>query len=141
MPKFLYSILFSLFFLCISCCPSAKSIHELSAEEHFAAARQCQENDDDLALAIWHYEQYLADGTGDAATATMAKISLEQCRTKYLQQSGIGTSQGSARKDLEEQLRLLKQRNSELESWLSRLNTENQSLRQALLKAQENQKK
>ena len=123
--------------LLTSCKPDAEAIHDLSAEEHFTAAQQCQENEEDLALAIWHYEQYLADEPEDNATSTLAHISLQQCRTKYFQHSG--TSKGSAHKDLEEQLRLLRQRNSELESWLSRLNTENQTLRQALLKAQEKQ--
>ena len=120
---------------CVSC--DQRDIHDYSAEEHFSAAQACKSSPDDLALTIWHYEQALDDGTLDEATAAIAKIELSSCRDEYMLQSGCISSTGAKNQDLETQLQLLKRRNSELESWISRLNTENLILRQSLTKLQE----
>ena len=120
---------------CVSC--EQRDIHSYTAEEHFSAAQASKTSDEDLPLAIWHYEQSLADGTLDEATAAIAKIELSSCRDDYLLKSGFLSSTGAKNQDLETQLRLLKRRNAELESWISRLNTENLILRQSLTKVQE----
>ncbi len=124
------------------CAPKSPTevLQAFTAEEHFAAARQCHDNPEDLSLAIWHYQQFLLDGDEAPELVPIAKIELEQCLKEFLAVAGISQSQNATIQDKEEQLRLLKMRNGELESWISRLNTENLSLRQALLKAQEGNK-
>lgn len=139
MPKLLSHL-----FLCLAlawlcgCRPQDPTValREMSAQEHFAAARAAQSDRADLPLAIWHYEQFLSAET-DPALLDVARIELSQCMQR-LSQGGAETAQRtSGRDDMPEQLRLLKRRNTELENWVSRLNTENLALRQALLKAQE----
>lgn len=122
-------------FVCASC--EQRDIRDFSAEEHFSAAQACKEADEDLALAIWHYEQALATGTLDEATTAIAKMELETSRDEYFRQSGNLSTAGAKRQDYETQVQLLKRRNNELESWISRLNSENLTLRQSLLKTQE----
>lgn len=131
----------SLLFL-VSCSPKSptEGLRDFTAEEHFAEARRCHEAPEDLPLAIWHYQQFLLDAESTSELVPIAKIEYEQCLKEFLVSADFSRSQNAAIQDKEEQLRLLKLRNAELESWISRLNTENLSLRQALLKAQEGNK-
>lgn len=138
-------------FLCVAFCGvlvltscgesnSSVALHAMTPAEHFAEARICHDNQEDLALAIWHHQQFLLDADEEPELAPIAKIEYEQCLKEFLSGMNISQNHSSTIQDKEEQLRLLKLRNAELESWISRLNTENLSLRQALLKAQESTK-
>lgn len=110
----------------------------MTPEEHFSAGRLLQQSyPEDLSLAAWHFQQAASYAPAGSDLSSAASIELRQAlRTLSGNTEGV-QGNPSLRRDLEEQLRVLRQRNRELESWISRLNTENLSLRQALLKSQE----
>ena len=110
----------------------------MTPEEHFSAGRLLQQGyPEDLSLAAWHFQQAVSYAPAGSDLSSAASIELRQAlRTLSGNTEGV-QGNPSLRRDLEEQLRMLRQRNRELERWISRLNTENLSLRQALLKSQE----
>ena len=115
----------------------------MTPEEHFSAGRLLQQGyPEDLSLAAWHFQQAVSYAPAGSDLSSAASIELRQAYLSHFRGDLTGNTEGvqgnpSLRRDLEEQLRMLRQRNRELESWISRLNTENLSLRQALLKSQE----
>ena len=120
--------------LLAGCGSSAEKTGDMaSAGNHLAKAQQCRENPEHLALAIWHYEQFLksAENTG-GQDAALAEIQLTACRELYRQRiAGDDPADAAQVRDLQMKLRNLEQRNADLQSWISRLHTENRALREA----------
>lgn len=105
-------------------------------ESHFSAAQAALANEDDLPLALWHLQEYIALADKSAPNLTLARIQLEKCKADLLQQLESSSHTSTRIQDLELKVRLLEQQNTELTNWKERLVIENKSLRNALLQAQ-----
>lgn len=112
-------------------------LEEMTPAQHFEAGEALAAYPEDLPLAIWHFSQCRLKAQPGSPLATSAALEQEKCTQAFLLQREAGERLSSQQQSQEEQLRLLRRRNAELEGWVSRLNTENLALRQSLLKAQE----
>ena len=107
------------------------------AQAHFREAQEALGSEDDLPLALWHLQEYLAMADPDAPDLTLARLQLESCRSQLLSQLGSGSLAGTRIQDLELKIRLLEQQNRELANWKERLIAENHALRNALIQSQQ----
>ncbi|MGN0866307.1 MAG: hypothetical protein ACI4SG_01335 [Oligosphaeraceae bacterium] len=137
-PPALLSLLLTLSLLSGCGSPDPRQIlEEMTAAQHFAEGQALEGEPEELPLALWHFGQCLAKADPGTPLADSAALEREKCLQLFLRSQEQGGGAASRRRELEEENRLLRRRNDELESWLSRLKTENLSLRQSLLKAQE----
>lgn len=135
MKKLLFFLAVSTAVILMSGCSETGGAVEtaLSAEEHFARAQEYREEPEHLALAIWHYEQFLKSASGVKNNDTaLAEIQLAASRELYCRQiAEEDLDTDTEIRDLQLKLRNLEQRNADLQSWISRLHTENRALREA----------
>ena len=109
-----------------------------SVESHFSAAQAALRNEEDLPLAMWHLQEYIALANNDAPNLPLARIQLDKCKADILHQLESGSHTGTRIQDLGLKVRLLDQQNTELTNWKERLLIENKALRNALIQAQKN---
>ncbi len=109
----------------------------MSAQEHFAAGQEASRQEDTLPLALWHFQSAASQARPGTPLCDSARLEESRCRALLRDAWGKAEELTGERRSLEEENRLLKTRNQELERWLSRLNAENLALRQSLLKFQE----
>ncbi len=124
-----------------ACRPAAPqaSLDRMTAQEHFAAGQEAARQEESLPLALWHFQAAASQALAGTPLCDSARLEESQCRTRLRTLWEKAEELSGERRGLEEENRLLKTRNQELERWLSRLNAENLALRQSLLKVQERQ--
>ncbi len=114
-------------------------LDRMTAQEHFAAGQEAARQDNSLPLALWHFQAAASRALPGTPLCDSARLEESLCRTRLRALWEKAEELSGERRGLEEENRLLKTRNQELERWLSRLNAENLALRQSLLKVQERQ--
>ncbi len=115
------------------------ALDRMSAQEHFAAGQVAANQEETLPLALWHFQSAASQARPGTPLCDSARLEESRCRALLRDAWGKAEELTGERRSLEEENRLLKTRNQELERWLSRLNAENLALRQSLLKVQERQ--
>lgn len=115
------------------------SLDRMTAQEHFAAGQEAAQQEESLPLALWHFQTAASQALPGTPLSDSARLEGSLCRTRLRALWEKAEELSGERRGLEEENRLLKTRNQELERWLSRLNAENLALRQSLLKVQERQ--
>jgi hypothetical protein len=136
MKKILFCLSVAALILLAGCSrESASPAAAVTADEHLVQAQENRSNPENLALAIWHYEQFLKKTDGKQHNdIALAQMQLTACRALYRQQIADDSPEDAAEvQDLRLKLKNLEQRNADLQSWISRLHTENRALRDAQL--------
>jgi len=114
---------------------------ELSPKEHLAVAMEMMDDDEQLALAIWHLQQYLdtePQTTEEKAEAELVKVHLRSCIDRFFRNHppSVREADLSRIRDLEMKIDFLEAQNAQQKGWITRVNAENQQLREKVIMMQ-----